>query len=844
MMGSITDRWQGYGDEDPFDLAIECLLVGLLAFMPLAFGAVEAWSEEVVIGVTAAIVLCFCVRAAIRGRRQMIWTWAYVPVAVLVLVAAGQLLPLPAPLVRLISPHTLRQKMDLLQDLHGTEPLPDGVTLSFYPHMTAHDLRLVLALAAVFVVVLNTFRRPDQIRRLLRAIVVIGAGIAFLAMGQDLVGNGRIYWCVRSPHGTSLSGPFVNHSHYAQFMNLSMGAALGLLCMEVHQVFGHCRLTPLAVADYLSSSGGRVLWGLVGMLVLGTATVFASLSRGGIVSLLIAGAFTTLVLGSRKSLRGSGWVIVLLALGAFICVLYIGFDTVYDRLGTLRDLNRAEGGRWQILRDVAVAWTRFPLMGVGLGTHEMVYPMFDRSTAVTLASHAENEYAQAAEEMGAVGFLALLGVGLVVWGGYARTVRTGHRPIQSAVYGLGFGLLAVLIHSLSDFGQHVPANAFLSAIVCALLIRLSHLGRETEVKDRIEATETHGVRHGWLLVVLAGIVSVWAVAGADRTRRGERAWAKAFEVEQILAERGWQGSDREYTDLLTHAIEAQQHDPDHVKYRYWLSVYRWRAISRTSDPNATQILLTSQELEFVHRIIEELKETIPLCPVYGPPWSVMGQLERFICGRPEEGARHIWRGRHLAPCDSTTCYVAGMLLLEQGDVDAACEQWRRAVELDGGSFREIASRLVKECNRPDVAIDMAGENIHRLNAVADILEDVAENTELVRDARGRLVALLEQKDSHSNAPAWSLAWLARVYSAQGRVPDAIVYYRRALNQNYAQVEWRYHLARLLWETGEAKEALQEARTCLRVRPADPAVNRLVNRLVRDGGLSAPASRAP
>jgi Flp pilus assembly protein TadD len=845
MMWSGSDVWEEYREQDPFDLAIEWLLVGLLAFMPLAFGAVDAWSEEIVIALAAAIALCFCVRAAVRGRCPVTWTWAYVPIGVFVLLAAGQLPTLPNSFVRLISPHTVQQKMELLRDLHGAEQSLDGVALSFYPHMTAHDLRLVLAVAAVFVVVVNTFRRPDQIRRLLRAIVVVGAGVALLALGQDLVGNGMIYWCVRSPHGTSLSGPFVNHSHYAQFMNLSMGAALGLLCLEVHRVFGHCRLTPVAVADYLSSRDGRLLWGLVGVLVLGTATVFASLSRGGIVSLLIAGAFTVVVLGSRKSLRGSGWVIVLLALGAFICVLYIGFDTVYDRLGTLSDLNRAEGGRRQILRDIAVAWTRFPLLGTGLGTHEMVYPMFDRSTAVTLASHAENEYAQAAEETGAVGFLALLAVGIGVWVSYVRAVRLTRTPLQSAAYGLGFGLSAVLIHSLSDFGQHVPANAFLSAIFCALLIRLSRFGRK-EAEDSIEEPDVRTVRHGWAPVVVVCAVSIWSVACADQTRRGEGAWAKAFGIERGLAERGWQGSDAEYVELLTNAVEAQQHDPDNVKYRYWLSVYRWRAISRTADPNAAQILLTSQEMEFIHRIIGELKDAIPLCPVYGPPWSVMGQLERFTCGQAEEGARHISRGRQLAPCDATVCYVAGMLLMEQGDVDAACGQWRRAVELDGGLFHEIASRLVKECDRPDVALDMAADNIHRLGAIADILENAAEDSKLVGDTRSRLVTLLEQKYARSDTPPGVLAWLARVYGAQGRVPDAIVCYRRALNQEYGRVEWRCDLARLLSETGDVKQALQEARTCLQAKPADPAINRLVNRLIRirDGGPLGQAMQTP
>ena len=63
-----------------------------------------------------------------------------------------------------------------------------------------------------------------------------------------------------------------------------------------------------------------------------------------------------------------------MALGAFICVLYIGFDAVYDRLASLRELH-AYKGRWQILKDLSVSFRRFPVLGTGLGTHEVVYPL-------------------------------------------------------------------------------------------------------------------------------------------------------------------------------------------------------------------------------------------------------------------------------------------------------------------------------------------------------------------------------------------------------------------------------------------------------------------------------------
>ena len=42
---------------DKFDRLIEWLLVAFLAFMPFAFAAVQAWSEEVVIAIAAVPVM-------------------------------------------------------------------------------------------------------------------------------------------------------------------------------------------------------------------------------------------------------------------------------------------------------------------------------------------------------------------------------------------------------------------------------------------------------------------------------------------------------------------------------------------------------------------------------------------------------------------------------------------------------------------------------------------------------------------------------------------------------------------------------------------------------------------
>lgn len=827
--------------QDRLDRAMEWLLIALLAFAPFAFGAVEAWSEEIVVVLAAAIAICFCVKMAVARNMSVTWTWAYVPVLAVIAVAVVQIIPLPVRLVGLISPNTVAQKTELLADLYGTDTLPSFMPISFYPCATRHDLRLVLAAAVVFVVVLNVFRRPGQITRLLFAVAIIGAAVASLALAQDIVGNSKIYWFVASPHSTSLSGPFVNHSHYAQFMNLSIGAALAMIFIKAREAFGGRKATPAAVAEYLGSPDGKLIWGLCAVIALGAATIFASLSRGGMVSLMIAGAFTTVVLSSRRALKGSGWVMVVMALGAFICVLCMGFDAVYERLGTLRDLNQAGGSRWQVVRNVAVAWTRFPVTGTGLGTHEVVYPMFDRSTSTAIASHAENEYAQAAEETGAIGLGCLVAFAVLVWRSYAKSVRSARAPIRSAAYGLGFGLVAIMAHSLSDFGQHLPANAFLSVVFCALMIRLAHVGVSDGAAVR-ESTVTEGRSRLYGAIAWAAVclVAAWAILGADAARRGEAHWAKAMAVERGLVKAQWQGSDDEYKDLLENAAFARDCQPDNINYGYWLDVYRWRAISRATDPNTGEIIRSPEILGFADRITADLKRTLASCPTFGPAWCVLGQLEMFSHGRDEEVVRHIERGYRLAPYHPTVCFVAGVLHMDEGNTDAAFSEWKRAIELDGQMFVEASSLLVRTFDRPDLACELAGDDTGRLAQVEQTLRESNGSDEQLSSLSDRIFRLLEQECQRGDAPAWKFAWLGEKYRTGGRMNEAIEMYRKAIALQYGQAEWHLTLAEMLSAQGLASEAARELEICLRLRPQFEPAKRLLGKIPIQAGTGTGA----
>ncbi|MBN1126253.1 MAG: O-antigen ligase family protein [Sedimentisphaerales bacterium] len=842
-----------------WDWGIEGLLYALLAFMPFAFGAVQAWSEQVVILLTTAITFCLLAKAVTYRHWQFLWTWAYIPIVIFLAIPILQMLQLPIEIIRTISPNTAMIKAELMEGLPGAERMLHSITLSFYPHATAAQFRILLAITCVFFVVAHVFRRRSQIKRLLLAVTIIGAAVALLAVTQVVTGAEKIYWQVPVPRNAAVSGPFVNASHYAQFMNLSIGAGLAFLLVMLHEAFTGRKLTVPTTLEFIESDIGKRSWLLVGFLIIAAASIFLSLSRGGMISTLIAATLTTVLVTSRHSVRGKGWLICLMALGAFICVLYIGFESVYDRLAALRDLQKAQGGRVQILKDVVLAWTKYPVLGTGLGTHEVVYPMFDRATVPTLAAHAENEYAQAAEETGFVGVSALVLLGAVVWRRYFRCIYTAQVPIRSAAYGLGFGLIAILIHSLSDFGQHLPANATLTAIFCGLLIALSDPGRSQRgTASGSDSKHRIGIA---VLMLMVGM-GTWNTFQANNARLAEKNWNHVQRIASSLEAKDWQGNDFEYVDLICNAAEASRLEPTNVHYAYWLNVYRWKSVNRYLT-EGTASTIPPQTRDVVEKLIAEFQKVTLLCPTYGPAYCVLGQLEQFqqfTLSKQEEpvfgedpGSTNIRKGYLLAPGDPTVCFVAGlqeaneavrqalsvnhhsadpneMIIINNSDKLAASqEKFARAIKLDEKLFREIAVICVQKLSRPDLAISLAQDNPWRLSYLVGVLSEQVDNSTMIQQLKAEITTQLQKMSKQENVSIYVILALARIYADQGDCDQAIQYYHQALVRDYGQVTWRMELARLLARTGQVDQALHEARICLRLRSNyGPAVKLIEN----------------
>lgn len=809
---------------DPaFDRPVEILLIGLLAICPLALGAVQPWSETLFIIFAFAMAATLALKLLLRPDVQFVRSWTFWPIAIFLLLAALQLVPLPAAFVRLISPHTFELKNKLLSDLPGAQGRLRWMTLSFYPEATKHDLRLLLAIVCVFVVVLNCIRRVSQIRRVLGAIAIIAGAFAVLALAQDAMGTKDIYWLIRMPtEMPARAGPFINHSHFGQFMNLSIGAALGLALVLINQHFRRENYSPHEVAQKLRSRSMRPAWLLLLMVVLSAGAVLLSLSRGAMLGAGVAGFIVGAVLITRPGMRGRGWILLAIVLCVTIVVL-LDFNRVMLRLTESGE--RVHGNRMEILRDLRHQWTDYPVLGSGLGTFSVIFPMYDRSNLPMFASHAENEYAQLLTEMGGLGLGVALAIAfwVIIAGAAIRAARGGMSPASSATIGLLFGLIAILIHSFTDFGQHIPAVAALTAVTCALVLNLAQL-RWRELGRVSTSLPSRGslIARGIAAVAIVGI-AVWIGFACVSTMAADRAWQIARRMDAHLRGKNWDASNAEYADIINAAQLASESRPGDIRYHYWLNYYRWKAI--TARP-----VIEAQS--YFPQLIDELHAGRWLCPTHGPTYLLAARLESELPDRAAQAAVDLRRAYELSGPDPDATFLRAQLDAREGDVANAMIRLRRAAELDRSLIPDVIDVCVTELRRPELALQLAADDVDALNILARVLAKDPATQSLAEQARDRAFAALQAKAQAQDAPPQIIIQTADALAERGKYEEAIPLFRRALLLNYGETEWRMRLATALEKLGRNDEAIREAERCLQrreMREARELIDRLSQR---------------
>ena len=357
-------------------------------------------------------------------------------------------------------------------------------TISYDPHGT----RVWATGALALVLLAGMLLRYTSDEKKLKALVytVVGTALAAAVFGiarqtmQHQLGFGLPY--LRPGAGYA---QFINKNHFAFLAEMGFGLVLGVIVWRglprERLVIVVGAILILAGAVVLANSRG-------GMLAVFSQTVCAAVLR-----LIVSpvkrhskeeGRLNELTKGLRASRLARAGLMVLLVVTIALGTIWIGgaplsasLEAVPTEVGPASDPSRWAVRRWDIWPPTLRMIKDHPIAGVGFGGYWMAITSYHNASGEMVPQEAHNDYL---EFVASGGLIALI-IGAWFLYLYTQSVRVRLRDepgrfVRAARCGALVGISGVAVHSLVDFGLHVPANA--AILVALMVISTSELRRD------------------------------------------------------------------------------------------------------------------------------------------------------------------------------------------------------------------------------------------------------------------------------------------------------------------------------------------------------------------------------
>jgi len=430
------------------DQLVPAGMILLIVFSALAHGAVEPWSIAVLEVGVVFLLLTWAFIAIARKRFSLTIPPIALPVFALLLYSAVQ--------------------CATWENMNG-----DRQSLSVDAAATRTAMTTLGFLFAIFLIAANFFKSRKRLRVLTYTLVSFGFVLALLGILQLVGGSGGYRLWIRPVQDGSgwLTGPFVNHNHFAGYLEL---------------------LAPLPVALLISGVEPhiRALCGFAAAMM--AMAIVLTASRGGIVSLVGGVVFLAIVgtlwkkrvnkLDEREARSHFGFrrkvksvlavsAILVFALSAvMIGSLWIDSDAPLQRLVSPNERHESfelsRGWIWKTTGNMIRSnW----LLGVGLGAYGTAYPKYSDNSEPLIVDRAHNDYLQVLSDTGLIG--GMIGLWFLLTFAYSvmRIMKCASLFEGAVAVGCASACVSLLIHSLFDFNLQIPATALLFLVLNAVL---------------------------------------------------------------------------------------------------------------------------------------------------------------------------------------------------------------------------------------------------------------------------------------------------------------------------------------------------------------------------------------
>jgi O-antigen ligase len=469
--------------------AILGLLLAMLAFAPLAFGAVDEWALLVLQGMGSLLFLLWGARLWLNPKPKLLWP----PLAWVVVAFTGY-----AVARYFTADIELVARAEVIQ---------------------------VVLFALVFLVILSNLHRQNDAHLISLALVALATLISGYAVVQLVTHSDRV-WNLYSPYPGRAAGTYISPNDLA-----------GLLGM----------LIPLALALLLASRAGmatRIFLGYAIIIML--AGLSATFSRAGWVA---TGVGMLGVLGMLSTHRNHRlWallaLLVLLAGGGLFVSKYLAKTSGFQQRVVSVDKPPSQvfdfETRFALWRAAGQMWLDHFWFGAGPAHFDYRFPEYRPAIIQERPNRAHNDYINLLADWGAIGGLLVLGGMGFFAVGWLKTLPQVRRPeadfsrSQSNRFaffiGATGGLISLAVHSVADFNLHIPANALVGITLLALLVGQS---RYATARDWLRAGPAARI------ILTGGLAAAVLALGLDGWRRGQETFwlARAEKLDGFSPER-------------------------------------------------------------------------------------------------------------------------------------------------------------------------------------------------------------------------------------------------------------------------------------------------------------------
>jgi O-antigen ligase len=417
------------------------IFTGLLALMfitAIPYGSVEPWWEAVFSALIFILAALWAIDGALCG------TW-FVP---------QHVLAIPAVFLTFYA-------------------FVQSWTMSFDPyetHLVAMHLA-ALTLAGILLVRYTSSER--RLRILVSTVILIGLASALFGIMRQITQREDGMFLLRALRKGVGYAQFGNHNHFSFLAEMALGLLVGVVAGR--------GIPRQRAAAYLSLS--LPLW----------ATLVLTNSRGAIVTMLCQIVFLMLLLGSVRQRSTPGdepfsliidfltrsrvarlILAVVLVLGIFIGSIRLAGDRLAERLNTLKDEITTEHvdptftGRAEIWKATVKLIKHNLLFGTGFGSYKNAISQYHPGSAHLVPYQAHNDYLELLASGGLVASVFALCFAFLFIRQAQMRLRKGTSFERAACLGALVGLFGVAVHSIFDFGLHIPAIAFLWVALVAI----------------------------------------------------------------------------------------------------------------------------------------------------------------------------------------------------------------------------------------------------------------------------------------------------------------------------------------------------------------------------------------